>query len=249
MIYKGVFLYTSMKLGNNLIEVKIIMKGFFYKIKKKLANVNQEAKIGVSIILVALLFFGGVGLTKKWWQPDTSTSTISTSNVVESSKVVINSVPVANELDEIVTYPYPSSATIVTYYFDLNDDLETQAKSVVFYEGKYYSSKGIDVTLDNKDFMVTAASSGVVKSKVNDPTYGLTVVIESPNNTLFSYSSLSNSGLKEGDKVKKGELVGYAGECAYGTSLKSKHLHFEVYYKQNSINPLSIFNKAIGDIK
>ena len=40
------------------------MKGFFYKLKKKLANINQEAKIGVSIILVALLFFGGVGLTK-----------------------------------------------------------------------------------------------------------------------------------------------------------------------------------------
>ena len=34
--------------------------------KRKLANINQEAKIGVSIILVALLFFGGVGLTKKW---------------------------------------------------------------------------------------------------------------------------------------------------------------------------------------
>ena len=50
------------------------MKKFFYKMKRKLANINQEAKIGVSIILVALLFFGGVGLTKIWWQAETSIS-------------------------------------------------------------------------------------------------------------------------------------------------------------------------------
>jgi murein DD-endopeptidase MepM/ murein hydrolase activator NlpD len=137
----------------------------------------------------------------------------------------------------------------VTYYFDLEDDLETQAKSVVFYEGKYYSSKGINVTLNNTDFMVSAACSGVVKSKTNDPTYGLTVIVEGANNTLFSYSSLSSSSLKEGDKIKKGDLIGYAGECAFGTSLKTKHLHFEVYFKNNPINPLNVFNKEIGDIK
>ena len=228
------------------------MKGFFYKLKKKLANINQEAKIGFSIVLVALIFFGGIGLTKKWWQPQTSSSTssliVSSSNEATNS-VVINSEPVANELDEIITYPYPSNATIVTYYFDLEDDLDTQAKSVVYYEGKYYSSKGIDVTVNNTDFMVTSSASGIVKSKTNDPVYGLTVLIECPNNVVFSYSSLSSSSLKEGDKVNKGELVGYAGESLYGSNLKSKHLHFEVFYKNQNINPLSTFNKSIGDIK
>ena len=232
------------------------MKGFFYKLKKKLANFSQEAKIGVSIVLIAVLFFGGIGLTKKWWQPDTSSSTNTSTNTNPSttepsddSSIISTSNPVANELDEVITYPYPSNATIVTYYFDVDDDLETQGKSIVFYEGKYYSSKGIDVTLDNTDFLVSASCSGVVKSKINDPVYGLTVLVEGPNNTLFSYSSLSSSSLKEGDKVKKGDLIGYAGECAYGSSLKSKHLHFEVCYKQAQINPLEVFNKAIGDIK
>ena len=229
------------------------MKKFFYKMKRKLANINQEAKIGVSIILVALLFFGGVGLTKKWWQPDTSIS--STSSNVESvstqisSSSVVNSEPVANELDEVVAYPYPSNATIQTYFFDVNDDLETQTKSIVYYEGKYYSSRGIDVTLNNEEFMVSASSSGKVIKKTNDPTYGLTILIESPNNTIFSYSSLESSPLKEGDKVKKGALVGYAGECDFGKELKSKHLHFEVYYNKTPINPLNVFNKEIGDIK
>ena len=79
------------------------MKGFFYKFKKRLANINQEAKIGASIILVALLFFGGVGLTKKWWQPESSTSSITSSFTSSSSyKEVITSEPVANELDEVV---------------------------------------------------------------------------------------------------------------------------------------------------
>lgn len=229
------------------------MKKFFYKMKRKLANINQEAKIGVSIILVALLFFGGVGLTKKWWQPDTSISTTS-SNVESvstqiSSSSVVNSEPVANELDEVVAYPYPSNATIQTYFFDVNDDLETQTKSIVYYEGKYYSSRGIDVTLNNEEFMVSASSSGKVIKKTNDPTYGLTILIESPNNTIFSYSSLASSPLKEGDKVKKGALVGYAGECDFGKELKSKHLHFEVYYNKTPINPLNVFNKEIGDIK
>lgn len=229
------------------------MKKFFYKMKRKLANINQEAKIGVSIILVALLFFGGVGLTKKWWQPETSIS--STSSLVESvstsssSSHIINSEPVANELDEVIAYPYPSNATIQTYFFDVNDDLETQTKSIVYYEGKYYSSRGIDVTLNNEEFMVSASSSGKVIKKTNDPTYGLTILIESPNNIIFSYSSLASSPLKEGDKVKKGALVGYAGECDFGKELKSKHLHFEVYYNKTPINPLNVFNKEIGDIK
>jgi murein DD-endopeptidase MepM/ murein hydrolase activator NlpD len=221
--------------------------------KRKLANINQEAKIGVSIILVALLFFGGVGLTKKWWQPETSIS--STSSSVESvsssssSSTIINSEPVANELDEVIAYPYPSNATIQTYFFDVNDDLETQTKSIVYYEGKYYSSRGIDVTLNNEEFMVSASSSGKVIKKTNDPTYGLTILIESPNNIIFSYSSLASSPLKEGDKVKKGALIGYAGECDFGKELKSKHLHFEVYYNKTPINPLNVFNKEIGDIK
>ena len=229
------------------------MKKFFYKMKRKLANINQEAKIGVSIILVALLFFGGVGLTKKWWQPETSIS--STSSLVESvstsssSSHIINSEPVANELDEVIAYPYPSNATIQTYFFDVNDDLETQTKSIVYYEGKYYSSRGIDVTLNNEEFMVSASSSGKVIKKTNDPTYGLTILIESPNNIIFSYSSLASSPLKEGDKVKKGALIGYAGECDFGKELKSKHLHFEVYYNKTPINPLNVFNKELGDIK
>ena len=229
------------------------MKGFFYKLKKKLANVSQEAKIGVSIVLVALFFFGGIGLTKKWWQPESSIST--NSSIVESvstqtsSSTIINSEPVANELDEVIAYPYPSNATIQTYFFDVNDDLETQTKSIVYYEGKYYSSRGIDVTLNNEEFMVSASSSGKVIKKTDDPTYGLTILIESPNNTIFSYSSLASSPLKEGDKVKKGELVGYAGECDFGKELKSKHLHFEVYYNKTPINPLNVFNKEIGDIK
>ena len=229
------------------------MKKFFYRMKRKLANINQEAKIGVSIILVALLFFGGVGLTKKWWQPETSIS--STSSLVESVSsssslsTIINSEPVANELDEVIAYPYPSNATIQTYFFDVNDDLETQTKSIVYYEGKYYSSRGIDVTLNNEEFMVSASSSGKVIKKTNDPTYGLTILIESPNNIIFSYSSLASSPLKEGDKVKKGALIGYAGECDFGKELKSKHLHFEVYYNKTPINPLNVFNKEIGDIK
>ena len=229
------------------------MKEFFYKLKKKLANVNQETKIGVSIILVALIFFGGVGLTKKWWEPVSPGVSLSvTSRIEESQTSTVTSsskTPVANELDEIIAYPYPSNATIVTYYFDIEDDLETQAKSIVFYEGKYYSSKGIDVTLNNQEFIVTSAASGVVKSKTNDPTYGLTVIIEGANNTLFSYSSLSSSPLKVGDKITKNDLVGYAGKCAFGTSLNSNHLHFEVFYKNYNINPLEVFNKEIGDIK
>lgn len=229
------------------------MKKFFYKMKRKLANINQEAKIGVSIILVALLFFGGVGLTKKWWQPETSISSTSSSveSVSSSSSLstIINSEPVANELDEVIAYPYPSNATIQTYFFDVNDDLEMQTKSIVYYEGKYYSSRGIDVTLNNEEFMVSASSSGKVIKKTNDPTYGLTILIESPNNIIFSYSSLASSPLKEGDKVKKGALIGYAGECDFGKELKSKHLHFEVYYNKTPINPLNVFNKEIGDIK
>ena len=59
----------------------------------------------------------------------------------------------------------------------------------------------------------------------------------------YYYAHLSGyrEGLQQGDKVKKGELIGYAGDTGYGpegtTGQFLPHLHFGMYEREGFINP------------
>ncbi len=57
--------------------------------------------------------------------------------------------------------------------------------------------------------------------------YGLYVMIEHENNLSTLYAHLSKTIVKEGDTVKRGDLIGYSGNTGYSTG---PHLHFGVYW-------------------
>ncbi|GAA2524516.1 M23 family metallopeptidase [Rarobacter incanus] len=56
------------------------------------------------------------------------------------------------------------------------------------------------------------------------------------SNLMTSYNHLSKFAVSTGEKVKAGDLVGYAG--ATGT-VTACHLHFEVYVNGNTVNPVT----------
>ena len=55
---------------------------------------------------------------------------------------------------------------------------------------------------------------------------------------------MNNSALevKEGDKVESGSLLGYLGTVPCEKTELS-HLHFEIYYKGENVDPLALMNK------
>jgi len=59
---------------------------------------------------------------------------------------------------------------------------------------------------------------------------------------VSSYSHLSQIKIKNGDKVKKGDLIGLIGQTGRVTG---PHLHWEVYLMGVAINPEIFLNGSI----
>jgi len=69
--------------------------------------------------------------------------------------------------------------------------------------------------------------------------YGRYVVIRHLNGFETLYGHLSKSKVKVGETVKAGELIGLGGSTGRSTGT---HLHFEIRFQGNAIDPSSIFD-------
>jgi murein DD-endopeptidase MepM/ murein hydrolase activator NlpD len=65
---------------------------------------------------------------------------------------------------------------------------------------------------------------------------GLTMVIDHGYNIQTRYGHLSKAKLKEGQKVKRGEIIALTGESGY--SVTGPHLHYEVHVNGRPVNPM-----------
>ena len=52
------------------------------------------------------------------------------------------------------------------------------------------------------------------------------------------YAHLSKYNVKRGQRVKRGDLIGYVGST--GRS-QAPHLHYEVRYNENAVNPINFY--------
>lgn len=99
--------------------------------------------------------------------------------------------------------------------------------------------KGMDIAGDIGD-PVMAAFDGVVKSVFYERDgYGKVVILEHEDGLETRYAHMSEFEVKEGDKVKKGDLVGRVGNTGRSTG---PHLHFELRVNGNPVNPEGYIN-------
>lgn len=103
--------------------------------------------------------------------------------------------------------------------------------------------RGVDYKANPND-AVKAINSGVVV--LTDELFlpGKTVMINHGGGIYSLYMHLSDFAVKEGDKVKKGEIIGYAGNTGRATG---HHLHLTVKIHGESINPQSLFSLPIPE--
>jgi murein DD-endopeptidase MepM/ murein hydrolase activator NlpD len=100
---------------------------------------------------------------------------------------------------------------------------------------------GVDITAP-KGTPVYATADGVVTYKQAQSGYGTSVIVNHGYSYETLYAHLSKKMVKSGQKVKRGELVGYVGNT--GLSVGS-HLHYEVWRNGTPVNPVYFF---ISDI-
>ena len=94
-------------------------------------------------------------------------------------------------------------------------------------------NKGIDIAGSRGQNVNASAEGQVVYSGNALRGYGNLVIINHNNEYLSAYAHNDVLLVKEGQKVKKGQVIARMGS----TDADRVKLHFEIRYKGNSVNP------------
>lgn len=107
---------------------------------------------------------------------------------------------------------------------------------------------GVDIAGTGYGSPIFAAADGVIIDQAYGSSSGNYVTIDHRNGYKSKYLHLKNSTVKIGDIVSKGQKIGSMGNTGTVWPLPSKynptagtHLHFEVWYNGQVINPLALY--------
>jgi len=84
---------------------------------------------------------------------------------------------------------------------------------------------------------IVAVADGRVIGAGRAGGYGNQVKLAHDGGLVTSYSHLSRFAVRAGDRVRRGQVIGYAGATGLATG---PHLHFEVFRNGRRVNPLSV---------
>jgi len=98
---------------------------------------------------------------------------------------------------------------------------------------------GIDI-ISPRGTPVYATGDGVVSTPSGNSLtgYGINVVINHGYGYQTLFGHLSKKFVTEGQKIKRGQLIGYVGSTGMSTA---PHLHYEVWKSGTKINPVNYF--------
>lgn len=96
--------------------------------------------------------------------------------------------------------------------------------------------KGIDIDLNRGD-LVVAAFDGKVRVAKRSGGFGNVVIVMHPNGLETVYAHLSKFKVKPGQVVLSGQPIGLGGSTGRSSG---PHLHFEIRYKGQTLNPETI---------
>lgn len=101
--------------------------------------------------------------------------------------------------------------------------------------GKVHFHTGLDIAtqLGNK---VIATADGFVLFSAENNLMGKLVEIDHGFGFTTRYGHLSSYIVKEGDRVKRGQVIGYVGNTGRSTA---PHLHYEVLYQNKHQSPMN----------
>ena len=145
----------------------------------------------------------------------------------------VTNAPTKDEQTEVkkeITFTKPTEGEIICEY----------AKDNLIYSEtlkEWITHTAIDIKAD-KTSVIKSAADGIIKTIVNDPRYGLTVVIQHDDGYETVYSNLLTAEfVVEGEEVTQGQTIGTAGNTAAFESNMESHLHFELIKDGEYLDP------------
>lgn len=106
----------------------------------------------------------------------------------------------------------------------------------IYKTGKMHT--GIDFTAPQGTEIYATGDGVVINAEPTSMGYGRHVVIEHGYGYQTLYGHMSRINVHKGQKVKRGDLIGYVGNTGSSTG---PHLHYEVIKDGEKINPISYF--------
>ncbi len=103
--------------------------------------------------------------------------------------------------------------------------------------GKMHYHRGVDLAT-NKGTPIIAPSDGYVVYAGRNAGYGLFIQINHKYGFETYYGHLNKIYVRKGQFVKRGDKIGEVGSSGISTS---SHLHYEVHYNGNALNPTQFF--------
>jgi murein DD-endopeptidase MepM/ murein hydrolase activator NlpD len=97
---------------------------------------------------------------------------------------------------------------------------------------QFHTGQDIATQLGNK---VIATADGFVLITEHTPVMGKLIHIDHGHGFATRYGHLASYNVKEGDRVKRGQVIGYVGSTGRSTA---PHLHYEVIYMGKNVNPM-----------
>ncbi|MCS6821978.1 MAG: peptidoglycan DD-metalloendopeptidase family protein [Microscillaceae bacterium] len=96
---------------------------------------------------------------------------------------------------------------------------------------------GVDFAAPHGTPIYASGSGTIVKAEYMGG-YGNTIIIDHGYGYETLYAHMSAFKVEVGQKVKRGECIGYIGSTGFSTA---PHLHYEVIYKGEKVNPVYYF--------
>ena len=114
-------------------------------------------------------------------------------------------------------------------------------------EGISSNIKDLKITIVYNDDVVSILDGEVISIEDN-AIYGKVVTIKHNDNLKSVYSNVKNVLVNVGYKISQGEIFASSDTYKVDTKVKSL-LHFEVYYKDNAIDPENLYTMSVSDLK
>ena len=102
--------------------------------------------------------------------------------------------------------------------------------------------EGIDLTAPIGTAVYATGYGTVSQSQVRNG-YGELIEIDHGFGYKTRYAHLSARFVKVGEKVSRGQVIGEVGNTGVSSG---PHLHYEVRYRDNTVNPINYFNKDMS---
>ncbi|HHW69057.1 MAG TPA: M23 family metallopeptidase [Tenericutes bacterium] len=163
-----------------------------------------------------------------------------------SDTIIDDDYPVVGEENKIIRPYVDNEIKIIKSYYDYKSERELQENSIIFYENTYLQNSGVAYGGKEK-FDVVSILDGTVISVKEDNLLGKIIQIKHDKDLISVYQSLSEVNVKENDIVKQGDIIGKSGTSNISSSLKD-HLHFELIYKGQTVNPEEYFDKRTSQL-